>query len=273
MNESTAYITGMGILMHVLPILVVLIVTALLVYYINRNNKWLTGFIKSQINEFDELKEYLTSHEERIITSLIKVIKDSNTVTPDNSNNVDNNYYQLYDVFKKVGSIATNKLSSIMEDINAYRIAIYLFHNGTRTLSGFDFLKMTCIGERIKIRSGIKEHMMDHANININILDDMYDNLFTSGRYIIINDASISNTNKAMFISSPLILYSQLVALYDENNNIIGFLLAEFNHSYNKLISEDEYNVLKEACVYLSPIFIYTDYTSLTLKSEITDTD
>ena len=270
MNESVNGITGIEYVIYILPMLVIFVITALLIYYINRNNKWLATFIKSQINEFDKLKQYLTNHEERVITSLIKAIKDSN-ITISNTPNIDSNYYQLYDVFKKVGDIATDKLSNIMKDIDACRIAIYLFHNGTRTLSGFDFLKMTCIGEKIKIRSGIKEHMIEHANVNINILDDMYDNLFTSGRYIIINDANITHTNKAMFISSPLVLYSQLVALYDENNNIIGFLLAEFNHTYNKIISEDEYNILKEACAYLSPIFIYTDYTNLTLKSEITD--
>jgi len=269
MNETTVIHEVSKLELYIqnfLPVILITIVGVFLIFYINRSNKWLTGFIKSQKSEFDKFKEYLTSHEERFATHLIKAIKES----PDLPLNMDinNSYYKLYDVFKKVGNIAIDKLSGIMDDINACRIAIYLFHDGTRTISGFDFLKITCVGEKIRMRSGIKNIMPHHANININILDNTYDALFKTGRCIVINDASTANSSMFIFISAPTVLYSQLVAIYDNNNIVIGFILAEFNHPYNKILSDNEYDTLKETCGYLAPIFIYNDYANLTINND-----
>ena len=255
-----------------LPVIIVLVTMVWLVYFINKNNKYIVELFNNQNKQIDIFKEFLTNHEEKFATNLINAVKD--TIPVSNDFKETNKYYKLFDIFKKINDSTTNDLFKIMTEIKACRTAIYLFHNGTKSLSGFDFIKISCVGEKIQIGTGIKERIVNHSNMPINIFDNMYNKLLETGRYIIINDEETMNTAKSHFISSPKVLYSQAVCIYDADNNVIGFILAEFDHVYSKLLADTEYESLQTMSKNLVPLFSYTNYANLTIiKSPNNDSD
>lgn len=251
-------------LYHILPMLLVATCIILIVFYIRKSNNGLKDLIERNRNDLRDFKKTVVQSDSKIASKIISALHNSHT----SQETITNGYNKLYAIFNKIKKATGDNLYTIMMGIKASRVAIYLFHNGTKTSSGFDFLKVSCVGEKIVIGSGIKEKILNHSNMPVNVLDNMCDVLFSSGRYIIHNDESTMSTAKSQFISSNKIQYSQAVCLYDADNNIIGFVLAEFDHSYLKKTCDEEYERLKSLSNELAPIFSYSDYANLTLKDD-----
>jgi hypothetical protein len=95
----------------------------------------------------------------------------------------------------------------------------------------------------------------------------MLDKLIENGKYLIMNDEETMQTARSQFISSSKIKYSYAVSIYDTSNNILGFVLAEFDHIYTKNTSEEEYEALKNFCARISPILSFTEYADMTVKA------
>lgn len=251
-------------LYHIIPMMLIAICILILFFYGHRANMVLKGMIEKYGNDLHEFKKSIVQSDSKTASKIISALQNS----PASQGSITDRYNRLYAVFNKIKKATGDNLYNAMISIRASRVAIYLFHNGTKTSSGFDFLKVSCVGEKIMIGSGIKEKILSHSNIPVNILDNMYDVLFSSGRYIIHNDEPTMNTAKSQFISSNKIEYSQAICLYDANNNVIGFVLAEFDHSYLKKTGDEEYEKLKKLSTEFAPIFYYSDYTNLTIKDE-----
>ena len=174
---------------------------------------------------------------------------------------------ELIETFSKLRNIIKDDLYTTMDKVQSCRIALYLLHNGQKSSAGISFIKVSCIGERIKIGSGIKEQISNHSNLPINIFDNMLDKLIENGKYLIMNDEETMQTARSQFISSSKIKYSYAVSIYDTSNNILGFVLAEFDHIYTKNTSEEEYEALKNFCARISPILSFTEYADMTVKA------
>lgn len=174
---------------------------------------------------------------------------------------------RLLEVFCKLGSVIKEDLYSTTKQIEACRIGIYLYHNGTKSVSGVSFLKVSCIGERVLVGSGIQEQIYNHASMPINLFDEMTQLLVSEGQYIIMNDqASISSQPTKQFCSSSKVRYSQAVTIYDNNNYPLGFLLAEFLHPYSRDTSQMEYENLKHLVDKITPILSFSEYAELALN-------
>lgn len=145
---------------------------------------------------------------------------------------------ELIKLYIKLNTLLKTDLKSVCTKIDAERIAIYLFHNGTYGLNGFPFIKMSCICEIIKPHSNtfLKQHQQ--INIPINAVDDFLCDLFHHSIFI-------SNKNKNnLSIVDRLLLNKQnssnsfiAIAILDKSEieePPIGFLMAEF-----KEISEE----------------------------------
>ena len=266
MNEATIVtLSRLEIhLYHIIPMGLLTICLILILFYSRKANIVLKSMIEKHSNDLHEFKKTVVQSDSKIASKVISALQNSHI----SQATITNGYNRLYAIFNKIKKATGDNLYNVMIGIKASRVAIYLFHNGTKTSSGFDFLKLSCVGEKIVIGSGIKEKILNHSNMPVNILDNMCDVLFNSGRYIIHNDESTMNTAKGQFISSNKIEYSQAVCLYDSDNNIIGFILAEFDHSYLKKTCDEEYERLKSLSNELAPIFSYSDYANLTLKDD-----
>lgn len=248
-------------LVSVIPEIIMSILLLILFLYGKKSFDVLRAITLQQKEELDRMKEKLNISDSKIASKVIDAIQNTNLATPTNATS---SYNRLYAVFNKIKKATSDNLYNTMLKTKAARIAVYLFHNGTKTASGFTFVKISCVGEKVMGGSGIKEKILNHSNLPVNILDEMCGILYNTGRYIIYNDPNTMDTAKAQFISAPKIQYSQAVCLYDAENNVIGFILAEFEHAYIKQTSDEEYENLKSLCLEFAPIFSYSDYVNLT---------
>ena len=116
---------------------------------------------------------------------------------------------------------------------------------------------------------------IDNAHSDINddtvksaaLLDNMIENLVDNGKYIVMNDEETMQTARSQFISSQKIRYSYMVSIYDYTNNMLGFVLAEYDHVYTKNESDKEYAALRELADKIAPILSFSEYSKLTLST------
>jgi len=179
----------------------------------------------------------------------------------DNSNTDKNNPGKTFmNTMVKLRTATKENCIAAMNEIDAARIAIYLFHNGTKSTHGMHFFKMSCMCEKVAIGSGVRERMMEHTNIPINLFDEMFEKLNTYNRYIIMNDKNVNDTSHKIFISAEKINYVQLIAIYDIDNNMLGFISAEMSTSYSKESADEEKKVLDGLSKQLTPVLSFSEY-------------
>ena len=169
-------------------------------------------------------------------------------------------------IFVKLRESIKENCVSTMNQIGAARIAIYLFHNGIHSTHGINFFKMSCMCEKVAIGSGIRERMIEHTNIPINLFDEMIEKLIHDNRYIIMNNDELQDTNHKIFISADKINYAQLVTIYDINNNMLGFVAVEIDRPFSKDEADREKEILDELVKQLIPVLSYSDYTSIKIQ-------
>lgn len=272
MNEVVAHDTSTVLLMQYCIIFLIVIIIAIigLVLYIKRNNRLMSELLNEQNHEdFQEFKETIANMNKGLVDEIVDVLKDDGEHShSDKQEKLKDHQEELLNTFAKLRRVIKDDLYATMHHTGACRTALYLFHNGTRSTEGISFLKISCIGERTLVGSGVKEQILNHSNMPVNIFDNMYDKLIENGRYVVMNDEKTMQTSRAQFISASKIRYSQAIGIYDSSNNILGFVLAEFDHVYNKAASDTEYAVLKDFTKKISPILSFSEYADLTLKTK-----
>ena len=211
-------------------------------------------------SDYSNYKDRLKEQNDIFAKQLLKQMSDQG-VTGVKDNYLPSN--NLMDIFIRLREAIKENCVSTMNEIGACRIAIYLFHNGTHSTSGISFLKMSCICEKVTIGSGVRERMIEHTNIPINLFDDMIDKLLNNNRYIVMNNEEIQDNNHKIFISADKITYAQLVTIYDINNNMLGFVSAEMDRLFSKDEIDKEKEILDELVKQLVPVLSYSDYASV----------
>ena len=244
----------------ILPLILLFVIgVALLViaiYIIRSNKKSMNDFSKTISDDYSNYKNELKRHNDTLTKQLIGQISEC-IASGVGSENSDKN---LMDIFMKLSKSIKENCVDTMNKIGAVRIAIYLFHNGTHSTNGIDFLKMSCICEKVAIGSGIRERMLEINNIPINLFDEMIDHLITYNRYIIMNNEEIQESNHKILISADKIHYAQLVTIYDINNNMLGFVAVEMDRPYSKDDADKERELLDVLVKQLVPVLSFSEY-------------
>lgn len=240
----------------------VLFVIGLLVLFMRIRKLENTHYAAMQ-KQYEDFKKQIENQNKSFVESITKTISDQQQYLT-NQQHLEKN---LFNTFIKLRSSIKENCASTMNIIKASRLAIYLFHNGTCSTHGISFFKMSCICEKVAIGSGVRERLIDHSNIPINLFDTMIDKLITNGRYLVMNDENLEMSSHKMFISSQKINYTQCVAIFDINNNILGFVLAEMEHSYNRETALQEKDKLDVLVSQLVPILSYSEYVNTTIEA------
>lgn len=250
------------------PVIIILILIAIvvvgLVVAIILNKKFVDKLTSTLTDDYDERKKQIEEQSHIFMTQLINQLEISNK---DNHESYDeenpNESKDLMNIFVKLRGAIKETCINTMTNIGAVRIAIYLLHNGTKSTHGINFFKMSCICEKVAVGSGVRERMIEHTNIPINLFDEMIEKLINYNRYIVMNNDDINDYNKKIFISADKIKYTQLIAIYDINNNMLGFVAAEMDHLYDKNKADAEKKELDELVKQLVPVLSYSDYISM----------
>ena len=227
--------------------------------------------IKTEIvkKESDFRKQLI--EDNRTIISNIK--KDLKTVNSTNEYRPIIEVDLLSNTFMKLKNSIIEDCAIAMNKTGALRLAVYLFHNGSSSTQGLQFFKMSCICEKVAVGSGVRERSIEQSNIPINLFDDMIDCLITNGKYVIMNNEELENTNHNIFISTNRVKYAQAISLFDINNNILGFVLIEMGHDYDRDLAMREKDKVDILANKLAPILSYAQYSEIAAKPTEEDTE
>lgn len=240
------------VLLFILSIILMIVIICVVIY----NNRFIKNFTTQINDDYDNYKTKLKEQNDALIGQVLTQLSEQNNTTVGNDMPIKN----LMNIFMKLKDSIKENCVATMNKIGAVRIAIYLFHNGTHTTHGISFFKMSCMCEKVVIGSGVKERMMEHTSIPLNLFDEMFDLLVTNNRFIIINNDETQETNHKMFISADKINYAQLVPIYDVNNNMLGFVAVEMTKHLSMDEVDKETEILNELVKQLVPVLSYSDY-------------
>lgn len=159
---------------------------------------------------------------------------------------------QLVKLYVKLNTLLKTDLKKVCKEVNAERIAIYLFHNGTYSLSGFPFIKMSCICEILKPHSNTILKQPQQVNIPINAVDDFLSDLFHHSIFISTkSDKDLGIVDKLLLNQQEDTLNSYIaIAILDKSEleePPIGFLMAEFQNIDEKTKQEKIDTLIKIA--------------------------
>lgn len=254
----TSFIESFNVFSMMYFIISILLYGAIFVTIIHYIRKYNKAFEQIQ-SDNESLKKKYKSYNKK----LEKVQNSPSDNNNDEKISSSDNMNKIFKTFNKLSEAIKNDLSEALKKTNSCRLALYLFHNGTKSIQGLSFVKMSCVGEKIVIGSGIKSQMINHAGLMINLFDDTFSTLIDNGKYIIINNESITDVQKEKFISNDRVRYSIAVCIYDNNNNTLGFVLAEFNHPYTKELSDKETGYLYEFAEKIAPLLSFSEYANI----------
>ena len=171
----------------------------------------------------------------------------------------------LVNMYVKINSAIKLEIMTFINLLGADRLAIYVFHNGTTSLTGLPFLRFSCFTEYVKHseRSRIKSH----NGIPVNLLSDFIKTLVTKSE-IIYDDNTQENEYSEDVLLYNLITKSDdkyiIKAISDSNCNLIAFAVIEFDE--DKLTHEnceDKKIKIDEMIKIISPILEFSNFNSM----------
>lgn len=248
-------------LILIFGLMLIIAVVLMLIINVQMQKNFITAMKNQYVQDNIEIKNYYDESNKKLVDEVLKISKLTTMVDTKEKIVEEKIERDLFDTFVKLRNSIKDHCIKAMNEINADRIAVYLFHNGTISSHGIKFFKLSCICEKVAIGSGVKEQAIDQANIPINLFDDMIDQLIDHGKYIIVRDDDLVNSNHRIFISAKKIKYSQAVAIFDNSNNIVGFVLSESSKEYDKDVANEEKIAIDKLISKLAPILTYTNYT------------
>lgn len=179
-----------------------------------------------------------------------------------------NNRSELVKVYVKLNNLLKAELKDACLKTGAERIAIYLFHNGTYSLNGFPFIKMSCICETLGCHSNttMKQHLQ--TNIPINAIDDFLHDLFHYSIFISSKSKKDSGLLEKLLMDRRIPANEYIAIAITDKAEIdeppIGFLLAEYDSKkYNEKELQNKINILVNA----SEDAAYTLQVSYSIKN------
>lgn len=248
-NEYGAFVVILGVILFIVIIAIL------------NMNSTINKFMEQSIKNDESYKQIIMEQDKAIIGQLsnLKEQLDKVNKMPFEKD--------LIKTFARLSNSLKDYCKQSMDEIKAERLAVYLFHNGSYSTHGIHFFKMSCVCEKVTIGSGVRERSIDHTNIPINLFDSMIEGLVNDGYYIIKRtDENIEFNNHNIFFSANKIKFVHAITIFDNDNNIIGFTLAESSNEY----SDEEFNKQKEVIgrfiTQVVPVLTYSEYTDMNVN-------
>ena len=224
------------------------IIFLLLVFLILRSNsKMMTHFLKHQ-NRNDNFEEELLSKfvdtaleaklgggvTDKIVNEVKQAVAPiQQSMDSINSTQLEEDaiHKDLVGAYIDVNMAFKDASRSTLANLNCARVAIYVFHNGNKSMHGLPFFKMSCIHEWTNMGSNTLRGK-SHIEMPLHLFADFIEDLWKNGVYKSENVAKSIENDISL---NEFVAYSKTKALYidaikDDNNVIAGFVVAEFEN-------------------------------------------
>lgn len=168
---------------------------------------------------FMKQSKNLMKQNEELTSNLIKYKQDNGKIE------IKKETVESYTTYTEMLKEMCSKTHNL---IKADRVAIYVFHNGQVSLSGFPFMKTSCISEWVTYSEYSRIHI--HRDIMINLFTGMISELVDKGEYIILDTDVLKSSDPIMYrlIEMDRIESTFVNAITDSDNKLIGYVCAEF---------------------------------------------
>ena len=168
-------------------------------------------------------------------------------------------YIDLNMAFKDISRATLNKLK-------CDRVAIYVFHNGNKSMHGLPFFKMSCIHEWTSYGNKTLRGK-SHVDIPLHLYNDFIENLYKYGMY---RSEDVSESIKDDPSIRDYVAFSEVKALYfvgmrDDTGTLAGFVAAEFgdidsfqhDHERNEFVRSTIDNMISKVSPIVCNKYIY----------------
>ena len=162
----------------------------------------------------------------KLVTSILNKYFEENLEVIENVKHYDEK--NIVNIFMELNKTLRNVCESIMEKTNSDRTAIYVFHNGTVASHGLPFFKLSCISETISKGSNLNMKMNEHIAMPLSIFDSIVTGLYNNSEYrITLNEKT--GPCELLFIKNTKIKDCLFIPIYDDLNNMMGFVFNGYN--------------------------------------------
>ena len=183
----------------------------------------------------EELINTITNKINEAISPLKQSIQEQekeNETEEIQHNEVDQNDYHkdLVGAYINVNMAFKNISRATMSSLGCDRIAIYVFHNGNKSMYGLPFFKMSCIHEWTSKGTNTLRGK-SHMDMPLHVFSDFIESLHKYGVYkaenIDVTKSKDHSIESFVSYSNTKALY--LVAIKNDDGIISGFVSAEFD--------------------------------------------
>lgn len=242
------YIHEYGSLIVILAVFLVVFLT-IIGYILHTNKKSFDGQV--ELNE-------------QIVTSIL------NNYFKNNLNVIHGKKYNeknIVNIFMELNKTLKSACDRIMRKTNSDRTAIYVFHNGTHASHGLPFFKITCICETISKNSNTNVKISEHSSVPISMFDYIVTNLFYNSEHK-INIENTSDPSEIVFLKNTKIKECFFIPIYDDDNNMMGFVFNGYNTIKENRNIETEKEYLVELARMAQPVIEYSKFQEYQNKED-----
>lgn len=245
-GKLAGFIQQYGPLIVILAVFLLLFLT-IFAYTINANKKAIES--DREMN-----KQLVTSILNDYFAKTAKVVEGNKNYDEKN----------IVNIFVKLNKALKNVCESTCRKTNSDRTAIYVFHNGSQASHGLPFFKLTCISEWVSKNSNSNIKMAEHTALPLNLFDNIIQGLYENSEYRIILDET-KDPGDMLFLKNTKIKDCFFIPIYDDDNNMMGFIFNGYNTVRDNIDIEKEKESLAELASTAKPVIEFSkcqDYKS-----------
>lgn len=246
-GEISRAINDYGIAIVIMAVFFVIFLL-LMVLILRNNAKMMDQLMKSQNSHntieqdvisklVDNALEAKDNKEKSELSSMIDEVKNSiqslenKVANNDSSNEQKEDYHKdLVGAYIDINMAFKDISRKTLNLLKCDRIAIYVFHNGNKSMLGLPFFKMSCIHEWTTHGTNTLRGK-SHIDMPLHLFNDFIEDLWNNGVYksdSIEKSAQIDHSiNEFVAFSNTKSLY--MIAIKTEYDAMSGFVVAEFS--------------------------------------------
>lgn len=163
----------------------------------------------------------------------------------------------IVNIFMELDQSLKKDCAETLEESKSDRTAIYVFHNGMQASHGLPFFKMSCISEKVSQKSIGNLQLREHTAMPLSLFDKIVGSLYYDGFYRII-DEGVLDAGDRIFIKNTKLKDCLFFPIYDDENNMMGFILNGYNNINPDRDITKETDILKDLAEKAKPVIQFS---------------
>lgn len=234
---------------------------------------FLVIFISLFIFMINTVKKYIETTQSmnaQLVTSLLNehFSKDNDINMEESNKSYDEK--NIVNIYMKLNKSLKNACESILLKTSSNRTAIYVFHNGAQASHGLPFFKMSCISEKVSRDSKANIKMAEHSSMPLSLFDNIVSSLYDNNEYRIIRTQT-TDPGDLIFIKHTKLQDCFFVPIFDDDDNMMGFIFNGYNKYDNNKDIEKEKEYLEDLATMAKPVIEFSKFQEYNSRKGVID--